>query len=46
MSRRIAVEQRRYASGMADTQGLQQGVKLKLLLRPYEDLYSNTTTIL
>jgi len=25
MSRRIAVEQKRYAVGMADTQGLQQG---------------------
>jgi len=35
MSRRIAVEQRIYASGMA---GLQLGLKLKLLLWPNEGL--------
>jgi len=38
MFRRIAVEQRRYAAGIADIQGLQQGLKFKLLLGPDEDL--------
>ena len=33
MSRRIAVEQRRYAAGMADTQGLQQGSQTKIAPR-------------
>jgi len=33
MSRRIAIEQKRYAAGMADTQGLQQGSQIKIAPR-------------
>jgi len=38
MSRRMAVDQRRHAAGMVDIQGLQQGLKFKLLLGPNENL--------